>query len=411
MDSGDVTLRTAILLLSAIFFAYWAVIGLIFKVNPKSAMGFMLANMSSGLGCALVIYRFTHPSFFTIQLADWLLIGSFSAFNFGIVRLTTRKARAVPLYIAPVAIEILATAPLAADLSSYTVRALVFNLTASSTALFCFVSCMNGLSDSQVSLTKRLIVSWSYALAALVFGFRLISIVWKIRTEGFALEEHTFGFTLHLWLVFTILVIVNISNTALILGRIFVRFETLASIDPLTGQMNRRALLNSLQVKGNQGGQLSCILFDLDDFKLVNDRHGHYVGDQALIHVTATVQSMLRAKDELGRYGGEEFIVILPGTPIKAAMAIAERIRHTIAATPLTTPSVCIRVTSSLGVAELQPGESVDHMISRADRAMYAAKNEGRNRVVMAENPGVEHRFEPAIQVNALASDAGLDGA
>jgi len=385
MNSGDITLRTAIFILSAIFFVYWAMVGLVFKVNTKSSIGFMLANISSGLGCALVVYRYTQPNFLTIQLADWLLICAFSAFNFGIVRLTTRKARSLPLYIAPIALEIMATAPLAANSSSYAIRALVFNFTAASTAFFCFFSCMKGLSENRASLVKRWAISLSYALTASIFSFKLISIMWKIHAEGMNLVELPVGLIFNLWTVFIILIIVNMSNTALILDRVFDRFATLASIDPLTGQMNRRALLNSLHAKGRQGDQLSCILFDLDDFKLVNDCHGHHVGDQALVHVSTTVQAMLRSVDELGRYGGEEFIVILPATPLLSALTIAERIRHAIATSPLATGAHHIQMTSSLGVAELHPDENVESMIGRADRAMYAAKHHGRNRVIVAE--------------------------
>ena len=161
--------------------------------------------------------------------------------------------------------------------------------------------------------------------------------------------------------------------------------ERLATSDPLTGTGNRRALTEALwharRQLARQREEASLVLLDLDHFKAVNDQHGHEAGDQLLVELTRLVQSRIRDADQLFRYGGEEFVLLLRHTPLEGAERMAEELRALLAS-QLASPGG--RVTASFGCAELAPGEEPSEWLTRADAALYAAKGAGRNRVVSA---------------------------
>lgn len=165
--------------------------------------------------------------------------------------------------------------------------------------------------------------------------------------------------------------------------------ERLASTDLLTGAINRRQLIDLAQSAFDPvhvGSPLCVVLFDIDDFKTINDRYGHQGGDDVLVAVADACGEMLRAGDLLARWGGEEFVVLIPGAEREAGARIAERLRETIALTCVDTPSApCLSVTVSVGVT-CTDGRRVglDALISEADHAMYRAKQSGKNRVVHA---------------------------
>lgn len=165
------------------------------------------------------------------------------------------------------------------------------------------------------------------------------------------------------------------------------RINELATHDDLTGCYNRRFLFNLLQQEQQKSLRyhhpVSLILLDLDHFKQVNDQHGHLVGDEVLRALIQRCTPQVRQTDTIARYGGEEFVIVMPMTEESTAMMLAERIRAHVASQPiLDTPA--LRVTLSAGVASFQPGESCEQWLDRADKALYAAKAQGRNQVVAA---------------------------
>jgi two-component system cell cycle response regulator len=127
---------------------------------------------------------------------------------------------------------------------------------------------------------------------------------------------------------------------------------------------------------------LSLLMVDLDRFKLVNDTYGHLAGDAVLCEAAARMSAVARCYDGLGRYGGEEFLVVLPGCDLAAALAQAERLREAICATPVALPNGGLPVTCSIGVACAE-GARAETLIRYADEALYQAKAQGRNRVVL----------------------------
>jgi diguanylate cyclase (GGDEF)-like protein len=158
-----------------------------------------------------------------------------------------------------------------------------------------------------------------------------------------------------------------------------------AITDELTGLVNRRRFLAALDAEilraRRLGGPLSVVLVDLDDFKRINDRFGHPVGDTVLLAFADLMRAHVREVDVAGRLGGEEFSILLPETDLAGAAAGAERLRHALAEQSLELEGRTLEVTASFGVAELSSGQSGDELLRAADAALYRAKEQGKNRV------------------------------
>lgn len=167
------------------------------------------------------------------------------------------------------------------------------------------------------------------------------------------------------------------------------RLEEMATVDRLTGLFNRNALdlmlRQAVQDVPRSGQALSLIVFDIDHFKRINDRHGHIKGDAVLGTLARLLWGAVRGNDVVGRWGGEEFLVLLKDCALDQATGIAEKIREAAAAADFEVKSSSSPgeiVTVSLGVAQLRSGEDADALLSRADAALYRAKEGGRNRTV-----------------------------
>lgn len=168
----------------------------------------------------------------------------------------------------------------------------------------------------------------------------------------------------------------------LIRAREELRFQ--ATHDVLTGIWNRRATLHLLQREIERAsrtqGSTGLLMLDLDHFKQVNDNYGHLAGDAVLREVSRRIMQVIRSYDFLGRYGGEEFLVVLPGCDRTHALQSAERIRSAVAAAPVRADEVEIPVTISIGVTAVDGNTSEKEVLAVADEALYQAKNKGRNR-------------------------------
>ena len=177
-------------------------------------------------------------------------------------------------------------------------------------------------------------------------------------------------------------------NRSFELKEAYRRIEELAELDELTGSFNRRCIMRMLddEIARAHRGKTPCsiALIDLDWFKRINDAYGHPTGDEVLRTFAITVFANIRHIDKFGRYGGEEFLLVLPDTPDDAAARILDRLRAIIADLDWSAFSHGMRVTISAGVATLNPNEIPDAFLARADSALYAAKARGRNRIASA---------------------------
>ena len=171
-----------------------------------------------------------------------------------------------------------------------------------------------------------------------------------------------------------------------------IRAESLT--DPLTGLGNRkyfdRMIEMAVQSSLASGEPLSLLMFDIDHFKAFNDSFGHLTGDQVLRLVALSVRHAIKGQDITARYGGDEFAVLLPDTALRQALIVADHIRRGVMAKELrkkSTGEILGRVTISIGVAMLKQGDDTDALIERADACLYAAKRNGRNRVISERDP------------------------
>ena len=165
--------------------------------------------------------------------------------------------------------------------------------------------------------------------------------------------------------------------------------ENMANTDSLTGLSNRQSFLHRAEKEFSRARRyarpIAAVMIDVDHFKRINDQYGHAVGDIVLRQVSAICQSSLRGSDLLGRIGGEEFVLLLPDTPLSNAIFVAERMREQLEATPIEVDNLVIRITASFGVASLIDADiNFNSILERADVAMYHAKHDGRNKVKAA---------------------------
>jgi diguanylate cyclase (GGDEF)-like protein len=180
------------------------------------------------------------------------------------------------------------------------------------------------------------------------------------------------------------------------------RIEQLAEIDPLTGLANRRSITKHLTDEVGRAhrskSRSSVAMLDIDWFKKINDLYGHPAGDEVLRTFGINIFANIRSIDKFGRYGGEEFLMILPETPIDAAANLLNRLRGIIRELQWKTIGPTLDVTFSAGVVEIFPGDTCDSVLARADAALYTAKLSGRNRVVIGEpNDTLEKTPAPSL--------------
>nr|WP_315393280.1 GGDEF domain-containing protein [uncultured Duganella sp.] len=165
------------------------------------------------------------------------------------------------------------------------------------------------------------------------------------------------------------------------------RLRAIASTDPLTGALNRRAMVDEVEALPAAGKPSTLMLADIDLFKRINDEHGHEVGDRVLVRVVDTIAAVVRPQDRIARWGGEEFLICVVGDASEAAI-VAERVRADVAALRIVDHGRALSVSLTIGAAARRPGETIERCVARADAALYRGKQAGRNRVMIAGDEG-----------------------
>lgn len=253
---------------------------------------------------------------------------------------------------------------------------------------------VNGLGAIADSILRKGSGSYQYTNAGSerLLNVRLISeLNWFLFVEGTAdaamVEiRRTLYINLAICLAITAIMLLATSFT---INRYQSQLEEMATTDKLTGLANRQAfdvlMPQVISETRRHGNPLCAVLIDIDHFKDVNDKHGHLAGDKVLRTVAGVIKSRLRASDIISRWGGEEFLVVLKNINVEQATLLAEKIRSAIERSVTAQKDRTITVTASLGIAAFELGDTPDRLLARADKALYKAKEQGRNRVHKAD--------------------------
>ncbi|PZQ01989.1 MAG: hypothetical protein DI587_04050 [Variovorax paradoxus] len=231
------------------------------------------------------------------------------------------------------------------------------------------------------SIGVSLTITWLLILAA-VYGIRALHAAWLpqgstgLLTQGVVQIVYTGSFT-----ICNLMLVIGYATTAS--DHVRARIEDQAIHDPLTGGLNRQALMDSLERErahsARTGQPFSVAMLDVDHFKKINDSHGHPVGDRVLVHLCRRMSALVRPNDVVARYGGEEFVIVMPETTLAEALQAGQRLlTHAVQVDDQALPAFTV----SIGLAQWSAVDnSVETVIARADAALYAAKANGRNRV------------------------------
>ncbi|MGH8707203.1 MAG: GGDEF domain-containing protein [Burkholderiales bacterium] len=236
-----------------------------------------------------------------------------------------------------------------------------------------------------VVITSALTLGKTITLAEVaLIGACYLFLDWQVGEKDMARLAVWGGFVAHIAPVVLVAYITTMFSADIRYG--LNRAKLLSETDELTGLYNMRGFVviaNRLFAQAQRYARAaSFLMVDSDSLKQVNDTHGHEAGNRLLQHVVQAMQGQLRATDVAARYGGDEFIIMLPDTPARGALEVAERIRNAVESTPFATDAGRVACTVSIGVASYpQDGRSIEALLARADRALYEAKDAGRNRV------------------------------
>ena len=250
------------------------------------------------------------------------------------------------------------------------------------------------VSAANVARSLRVATVPERAIALMLVLFASIDFGTAAAALGQGASGHGEGFALFrtvLVLLYPLAFIgVGLFSVFLVAADLAENMRMLATSDELTGMYNRRGFEDSadraIRNAQRQRQPLAVVVADIDNFKTINDRHGHSAGDRALKHFANRLERLVRRGDLIGRIGGEEFALLLVNTRAQDAVEVVERIRRDIAAMPVEGPGK-IEMTASFGVTGLRPGDiALAALLSRADRALYRSKIDGRDRVTSADD-------------------------
>jgi len=397
MGHADI-LMAVVVVLQAFFGLGWAASASILRLAPRPALNWVVAAGLIAAALILFLLRGRAPDLVAHPVANVLALAALLAIRRGLqifLRLPLRDREATAVLVLCTGFNLAWAGPQ----GGWPAGAVI----ASSAAVAWTLgrTTFEILAPVQREFGRRgaWLVGGPYAVGTVLFSLRFgLGLVLPAQVARPVNVDNNFN----IGVVLAILVLnlaINASLAVLVLLRLVRKLQRLSNHDPLTGLLNRRRLMQVLaqqhQILVRHGEPWSLLLLDLDHFKQVNDNHGHAVGDQVLVAVAALLQAQARDLDAVARMGGEEFCVVLPRTGAQGALAFAERLRQHLAQTPLPVgegaqrpaapPVQGLQMTVSIGVATCHdPVETADHVLGRADHALYAAKHAGRNQVCQA---------------------------
>lgn len=374
-----------------VFGLTWFLMAVLMGMATQAARLFVAANLALVVGVVLTGLRTPEPDYVFYHVADWATIVGFACLHRGLLHLTDAERPPVLHSVFPLLMAVLITAPFAPAPTSGTVMSLALLGTAAWYAFTAFMDGMRGLDAEVFSKAARAGVSAPFFLMGLVLVVRTLQVLGD-AIFGLAPSKQVNNPIFFLWAMVVFMLLSNIALATLTTGRLLMRIRSLAEMDYLTGCLNRRSLEQRMKIEQDRnlrnGEPLACVFFDLDHFKHINDAYGHEAGDSALKHTVRLISDLLRSVDALGRFGGEEFMVLMPNTDLKGAADAANRMRQALMRTKLEIQGKVVPLSASFGAAVLGRNERPEDLVRRADAAMYEAKRLGRNRVEVDATQG-----------------------
>ena len=380
------TLLKVVVLTTALQAFGWVVLGLVYRVSRLAAVYYFAANIVFLLSLMLGAMRAETANLLTVHVGSLLSMISAMLLRLGLLRHIRLRPPwremgghvVIVLLLSSMAPPTVASLPFFVVLGSVSI---MVSLTRACIEIY-------GPMRSEFGRPAALLVEAPFVAAVLLIAFGRVppALPEILAPSGPAVSLVATPRFLILTLVTLLLFNFNVMGIGI--GRLVARVRRLAERDVLTGLWNRRAIESRIARErarlARSGDGFALVMLDLDHFKRINDTWGHAAGDAALRHAAQLALHALRAPDSLGRYGGEEFVALLPATSLDGAHILAERVRQDIAEHPLEWEGHVISLTTSAGVVATSDAEIPNEtLLRRADEALFRAKNAGRNRVVV----------------------------
>lgn len=357
----------------------------LWRTHPTEPSGryWAAGSVLAATGFLLVWLRGVIPPFFSIPLANALLTSGYGVVLLAVERFTGRTVNPWPV-VAAVLTVFVAYLYLDDETADLGARVIIISVITGVMALWC-VRLLTVDIPPGMGLTQG-VMAVVFALQGIAFLLRGLLTLLGPGAADSLFASNTLNAVISVNVIISTIGLA-FGATAMVTRRLYLHLAHVASHDPLTGLMNRHAVVEAgareMARSLRHAYPLSVLLLDIDHFKRVNDTHGHDAGDAVLRAFAMAVLAALRRDDVLGRYGGEEFLALLPGSDRDAARTVAERVRAAIGAMTVGHGGQAIAVTVSIGIAEIKgPDASWDDTMQAADAALYEAKRSGRNRVV-----------------------------
>lgn len=382
-SSSEQQLLVFIMLLAGVSAIAWLIMSRLMRIAPSASLRFSVANMLLIAGIGLLFLRQPDANLLFWQGSDLLILLAFVALKAGFLALFKRP----PAIKADVILLLLWT--LLALQVPDNAKEHWLGLLFSAFAFFSLGSSTVILYQASASSFKK---RYAAAVAAplagisLLFLLRFVSILFTAQHNMPAVHQ---GKSQLYWAYLVFVLLVNITIFSSTLVRLVAKIRHLADRDQLTGLYNRFALNRKLaqlqQLHSRHQQPYAVLLLDLDHFKQVNDQYGHLTGDKVLKHAATLLKQSIRSEDILGRFGGEEFLLLLPMTEQPAAEQVAGKLIQLLRQQPLQLGDTAIALTTSIGIATAQPDGpalSSETILQQADKALYHAKANGRDQVI-----------------------------
>ena len=381
-SSVEQQLLIFIMLLAGVSSLAWLVLSKLMRIAPTASLRFSAANMLLLMGVGILFFRQQNSNLLFWQGADLLALLAFIALKAGFLALfklpTAIKADLVLLGVwALLALQV-------PDNAKEHWLGLLFSA-------FAFISLASSTLILYQASARSFKKRYAAAVAAPLAGISVLFLLRFLAT--LLIEENNFaavhqGKSQLYWAYLIFVLLVNITMFSSTLVRLVAKIRHLADRDQLTGLYNRFALNRKLtalqQLHSRHQHPYAILLLDLDHFKQINDQYGHLTGDKVLKHAAGLLKQTIRSEDILGRFGGEEFLLLLPMTTQDAAEQVATKLIQQLRQHPLSLEHSKITLTTSIGIATAQPDGvpvSSETMLQHADQALYHAKANGRDQL------------------------------